>query len=677
MPRQARRAGCRIGPAGASTTRVGLPPPGRADRTCAVTGDEIRQRFLEFFRDRGHTIVPSAPLVPDNDPTLLFTNAGMVQFKNVFLGNETPRQPARRQRAEVPAPQRQAQRPRGGRARHLPPHLLRDARQLVVRRLLQDARRSPGRGSCSPTSGSCRRTSSAPRSTAPTTRPSALWRASHRHRARPHPALRREGQLLGDGRDRPVRSVLGDPHRPRPGGLRQAARRRPRLRRQRRLRALHRALEPGLHPVQPRRRPARCTSCRPSTSTPAWASSASPPCCRACRRNYDTDLFRRIIAATEQHGAASATAPTERDDVSLPRHRRPRRAPSRFLIADGVAAVERGPRLRAAPPPAPRRAPRASCSASTSRSCGEVVREPSSTTMGAAYPELVERQRAHRARSCAPRRSASPRRSTRAWRCSASEVAALRARRRDRAARRRRLQALRHLRLPARPDRGHPARRRHRRSTTPASTRAWRRSARAAARRARAGAEAHGVARRRTRRASSATASTSGSRRSPRCVVDGAERAAGARRRRRSQIVVRRDALLRRVGRPGRRPRRRSRPRDGALVEVLDTQQAARRPDRAHRHACVRGALRAGRPRAPARSTRSAARPTRLNHSATHLLHGVAARAPRRRTCARPARWSRPTACASTSTTTAPVADDDAARASRTRSTPASAPTPR
>src|SRR6202521_5831542 len=54
-----------------------------------MTGAEIRSQFIEFFRQRAHDFVPSASLIPDKDPTLLFTNAGMVQFKSVFLGNQT------------------------------------------------------------------------------------------------------------------------------------------------------------------------------------------------------------------------------------------------------------------------------------------------------------------------------------------------------------------------------------------------------------------------------------------------------------------------------------------------------------------------------------------------------------------------------------------------------------
>jgi alanyl-tRNA synthetase len=53
-----------------------------------MTGNEIRKSFLDFFTKQGHTVVKSSSLVPDKDPTLLFTNAGMVQFKNVFLGKE-------------------------------------------------------------------------------------------------------------------------------------------------------------------------------------------------------------------------------------------------------------------------------------------------------------------------------------------------------------------------------------------------------------------------------------------------------------------------------------------------------------------------------------------------------------------------------------------------------------
>ena len=50
--------------------------------------NDIRKAFLGYFAKNGHEIVPSSPLIPRNDPTLMFTNAGMVQFKNVFTGVE-------------------------------------------------------------------------------------------------------------------------------------------------------------------------------------------------------------------------------------------------------------------------------------------------------------------------------------------------------------------------------------------------------------------------------------------------------------------------------------------------------------------------------------------------------------------------------------------------------------
>ncbi|MDH3491672.1 MAG: alanine--tRNA ligase, partial [Gammaproteobacteria bacterium] len=53
-----------------------------------MTSNELRQAFLDYFREHGHEVVASSPLVPGNDPTLLFTNAGMVQFKDVFLGDD-------------------------------------------------------------------------------------------------------------------------------------------------------------------------------------------------------------------------------------------------------------------------------------------------------------------------------------------------------------------------------------------------------------------------------------------------------------------------------------------------------------------------------------------------------------------------------------------------------------
>ena len=56
-----------------------------------MKGTEIRKRFLEYFESRKHTIVESSSMVPKDDPTLLFVNAGMVQFKTVFMGEDKDR----------------------------------------------------------------------------------------------------------------------------------------------------------------------------------------------------------------------------------------------------------------------------------------------------------------------------------------------------------------------------------------------------------------------------------------------------------------------------------------------------------------------------------------------------------------------------------------------------------
>ena len=68
-----------------------------------MTSKEIRQKFLDFFASKEHTIVPSAPMVVKNDPTLMFTNAGMNQFKDIFLGTSRGHTSARQIRRNASA----------------------------------------------------------------------------------------------------------------------------------------------------------------------------------------------------------------------------------------------------------------------------------------------------------------------------------------------------------------------------------------------------------------------------------------------------------------------------------------------------------------------------------------------------------------------------------------------
>ena len=178
-----------------------------------MTPNEIRASFLAYFKDQGHRVVASAPLVPHDDPTLLFTNAGMNQFKDVLLGAGVARLPPGGHGAEVHARQRQAQRPRQRRAVVPPPHVLRDAGQLLVRGLLQARRDRAGLDALDPGMGN--RRGPALRHRVPGRRRGAARRRGVRAvavAAAGGPDWRAGGgrQLLDDGRHRPVRPFLGD-----------------------------------------------------------------------------------------------------------------------------------------------------------------------------------------------------------------------------------------------------------------------------------------------------------------------------------------------------------------------------------------------------------------------------------------------------------------------------------
>ncbi len=232
------------------------------------TANELRQAFTGFFAERGHTIVPSASLIP-HDPTVLFTVAGMVPFKPYFTGDEAA--PYKR----AVSVQKCAR--AGGKHNDLD-DVGRTKRHLVAFEMLGNF-----------SFGDYFKADAIPWCWELVTErfgfdgdrlwitvhesddeAEAIWHEQVGVPDGPHPAPRRQGQLLADGRDRPVRTVLRDPHRPRPGV-------RPRRRTARRSarRPVHGVLEPGLHAVQPGARRHADAVAPSRRSTPAPASSAS------------------------------------------------------------------------------------------------------------------------------------------------------------------------------------------------------------------------------------------------------------------------------------------------------------------------------------------------------------------------------------------------------------------
>ena len=351
-----------------------------------MTSDEIRERFLSFFESRDHKRLPSGSLVPaEHDPSVLLTTAGMHPLKPYFQGREKP--PHHR----LTSCQKCFRTPDIDQvgADHAPPDVLRDARQLLDRRLLQ-----AGRGRVRVGAVACEGFGFNPDDIwvtvfegdeelglGPDEEAIEAWLkiGVPRERIVELPAL---GELLAGRPDRPVRPVQRALPRPR-AGLRQG-------RRPARAATTSASWSTGTSSScsSSRTRSTRSRRCRRRTSTPASASTAW----RLILQGVDVGLRHRPVHAADRarRAALAASAPARAPDVDralrvLADHTRG----MSFLIADGVVPVQRGPRLRAAPPDAARDRPgppdrhraRASCRA-TRRSCAR--------RWAPHYPELLE-----------------------------------------------------------------------------------------------------------------------------------------------------------------------------------------------------------------------------------------------------------------------------------------------
>ena len=310
--------------------------------------NEIRSTFLNFFAENGHAIVPSSPLVPRNDPTLMFTNAGMVQFKNVFTGVEKrPYQRATTSQKCVRAGGKHNDLDNVGyTARHhtffemlgnfsfgdyFKDRAIELAWNLVTKEFGLPKDKLHG--------DRLYRRRRGVRALEEDRRPAGV----------PHHPHRRLGQFLADGRHRPVRSLLGNLLRPwrqdlgRAAGLAGAG-----------WRPLHRDLESGVHAVRAVRGRRAQPLPKPSIDTGAGLERVAAVL-QGKHDNYDIDLFVALIRAISELTGAD---PQGRAEGLVARHRR---SSARVVVPDRRrrAAVERGPRLCAAPDHAPRHAPRA------------------------------------------------------------------------------------------------------------------------------------------------------------------------------------------------------------------------------------------------------------------------------------------------------------------------------
>ncbi len=300
-----------------------------------MTGNEIRQRFLDFFAERGHRVVRSSSLVPANDPTLLFTNAGMNQFKDVFLGLEKRdyTRAATSQKCVRAGGKHNDLENVGYTRRHhtffemlgnfsFGDYFKADAIEFAWDLITKDYGLPKDRLYVTV----FREDDDA----------EELWQKVAGVPKEPHFPPRREGQFLADGRHRPLRPLLGNPLRSRPRSRRAGPR----------TRSSFRSMAAGASSKS-----GTWSSCS-STATPAASMTPLPrpsidtgmgleriaAVLQGKLSNYDTDLIRPIIEragelfgvdirrrSAHRYRAAHQRRPRARHRVSDPRWRAARR----------------------------------------------------------------------------------------------------------------------------------------------------------------------------------------------------------------------------------------------------------------------------------------------------------------------------------------------------------------